>query len=144
MRTTTKPYLLRAIYDWCNDNALTPYILVDVIEGVVVPENYIKNGEITLNISPVATQDLVIGNEDVQFTARFNGVPRKILIPINAVKAIFAKEINQGLYFSIETEQKTSQTQAQESADSPESGVAHDLSQDSDSRQNQVHLKLIK
>ena len=142
MRTTTKPYLMRAIYDWCNDNALTPYILVDVIEGVVVPENYIKNGEITLNISPVATQDLVIGNEDVQFTARFNGVPRKILIPINAVKAIFAKEINQGLYFSIETEQKTSQTQAQESVDSPESGVAHDLSQYS--RQNQVHLKLIK
>ena len=142
MRTTTKPYLLRAIYDWCNDNALTPYILVDVIESVVVPEDYIKNGEITLNISPAATQDLVIGNEVIQFTARFNGLSRKILIPINAVKAIFAKEINQGLYFSIETEQKTSQTQAQESADSPESGVAHDLSQDS--RQNQVHLKLIK
>ena len=142
MRTTTKPYLLRAIYDWCNDNALTPYILVDVIESVVVPEDYIKNGEITLNISPAATQDLVIGNEVIQFTARFNGLSRKILIPINAVKAIFAKEINQGLYFSIETEQKASQTQAQESVDSPESGVAHDLSQDS--RQNQVHLKLIK
>ncbi|MCW5602763.1 ClpXP protease specificity-enhancing factor [Nitrosomonas sp.] len=142
MRTTTKPYLLRAIYDWCNDNALTPYILVDVIESVVVPEDYIKNGEITLNISPAATQDLVIGNEVIQFTARFNGLSRKILIPINAVKAIFAKEINQGLYFSIETEQKASQTQAQESVDSPESGVAHDLSQDS--RQNQVHLRLIK
>ncbi|CAE6518887.1 stringent starvation protein B [Nitrosomonas nitrosa] len=142
MTTTTKPYLIRAIYDWCDDNALTPYILVDVIKDVVVPEDYIKNGEITLNISPVATQDLVIGNEVIQFTARFNGLPRKILIPVNAVKAIFAKEINQGLYFSVETEQKTPQTQTQESADSPESGVAHDLSQDS--RQNQVHLKLIK
>lgn len=142
MTTTTKPYLIRAIYDWCDDNALTPYILVDVIKDVVVPEDCIKNGEITLNISPVATQDLVIGNEVIQFTARFNGLPRKILIPVNAVKAIFAKEINQGLYFSVEIEQKTPQTQTQESADSPESGVAHDLSQDS--RQNQVHLKLIK
>lgn len=101
---TTKPYLIRAIYEWCVDNQYTPYVAVSVNSNTHVPMEYVENGEIILNISRNATNDLVLNNDYIQFMARFDGAPRKMQIPINAVKGIFAKEINQGLTFSVDPE----------------------------------------
>jgi stringent starvation protein B len=101
---TTKPYLVRAIYEWCVDNQFTPYVAVNVNSNTQVPMEYVENGEIILNISQNATDDLVMNNECIQFMARFDGAPRKMQIPMNAVKGIFAKEVNQGLTFSIDPE----------------------------------------
>jgi stringent starvation protein B len=97
--TYTTPYLIRAIFEWCCDNGLTPYIAVKVDETTKVPMEYVKNGEIVLNVSPDATRNLKIGNELLQFSARFAGVSREISVPINAIGGIFAKETGQGLSF---------------------------------------------
>ena len=99
---TTKPYLIRAIFEWCVDNQYTPFIAVSVNSNTHVPMEYVENGEIILNISQNAANDLIIGNDEIQFMARFDGVPRKMKIPMNAVKGIFAKEVNQGLTFSLD------------------------------------------
>lgn len=96
---STKPYLVRAIYDWCCDGGFTPYISVKVDAQTRVPMEYVKNGEIVLNISPDATRNITLGREEIQFSARFNGVSREISVPIAAVAAIFAKENAQGLFF---------------------------------------------
>ena len=93
------PYLIRAIFEWCCDNGLTPYIAVKVDETTKVPMEYVKNGEIILNVSPDATRNLKIGNELLQFSARFAGVSREISVPINTIGGIFAKETGQGLSF---------------------------------------------
>tara|TARA_R110002073_G_scaffold291773_5_gene456965 strand:+ start:5316 stop:5750 length:435 start_codon:yes stop_codon:yes gene_type:complete len=101
---STKPYLIRAIYEWCCDSEFTPFISVKVDSNTQVPMEYVVNAEIVLNISQKSVDNFVIDNEIVQFQARFNGVSRKIQIPINAVKGIFAKEINQGMMFAAEDE----------------------------------------
>ena len=100
---TTKPYLIRAIYEWCVDNQYTPYIAVSVNSNTQVPMEYVENGELILNISQNAANDLVMSNDYIQFMARFDGVPRKMQVPMNAVKGIFAKEVNQGLTFSLDS-----------------------------------------
>lgn len=102
--STTKPYLIRAIYEWCGDNQYTPYIAVIVNSSTQVPMEYVENGEIILNVSKNAVNDLIMSNDAIEFIARFNGAPRKMHIPINAVKSIFAKEVNQGLTFLVEPE----------------------------------------
>lgn len=99
--TPTTPYLIRAIFEWCCDNGLTPYIAVKVDEHTRVPPEYVKNGEIVLNLSPDATRNLKIGNELIQFSARFAGVSRELSVPISAVAGIFAKETGQGLAFQV-------------------------------------------
>ncbi len=99
---STKPYLIRAIFEWCNDAGFTPYLSVKVDENVRVPMEYVKNGEIVLSIASLATRDLTIGNEWVQFSARFNGVSREISVPIYAVQAIFARENGRGYFFEPE------------------------------------------
>ncbi len=96
---STTPYLIRAIFEWCCDNGLTPYIAVKVDEKARVPLEYVKDGEIVLNISPSATRNLKIGNDILQFSARFVGVSREISVPIASVGGIFAKETGQGLSF---------------------------------------------
>jgi len=101
---TTKPYLIRAIFEWCVDNQYTPYIAVSVNSNTQVPMEYVENGELILNISQNAANDLVMSNDYIQFMARFDGVPRKMQVPMNAVKGIFAKEVNQGLTFSLDPE----------------------------------------
>ncbi len=93
------PYLIRAIFEWCCDSGLTPYIAVKVDETTKVPMEYVKNGEIVLNVSPDATRNLKIGNELLQFSARFAGVSREVSVPINTVSSIFAKENGQGMSF---------------------------------------------
>lgn len=96
---STKPYLIRAIHEWCSDSGLTPYLSVQVDAGTRVPADHVKNGEIVLNLGHDATHRLTIGNELIQFSARFNGVSRECSVPVEAVTGIFAKENGQGLFF---------------------------------------------
>jgi stringent starvation protein B len=96
---STKPYLIRAIYEWCNDSGFTPYIAVAAGEGVKVPPEHVRNGEIVLNVSALATNRLAIGNEAIEFQARFGGVAREVHIPISRVIAIYARESGQGMAF---------------------------------------------
>lgn len=97
--TSTRPYLIRALYEWCTDSGFTPYVAVLVDDTVRVPREYVKNGEIVLNISFDATSSLKLGNEFIEFKARFAGTPREILIPVTHVIAIYARENGQGMAF---------------------------------------------
>jgi stringent starvation protein B len=99
--TSTRPYLIRALYDWCTDNGLTPYVAVLVDDSVQVPREYVKNGEIVLNISFDATSSLKLGNEFIEFKARFAGSAREIMVPVNRVIAIYARENGQGMAFPV-------------------------------------------
>lgn len=98
----TKPYLVRAIYEWCTDSGLTPYLVVAVSERTRVPLEYAKNGQVVLNISQAATRNLIISNDMIQFSARFGGVSRDIEVPMEAVVSIYARENAQGLSFPVE------------------------------------------
>ena len=100
---STKPYFIRAIYEWCSDCGFTPYLSVRVDERTRVPVEYVKNGEIVLNVSLNATRNLTINNELVQFSARFNGVSREVSIPVDRVQGIFARENGQGAFFTVES-----------------------------------------
>jgi len=95
----TKPYLLRALFEWCVDNGYTPHVAVKVDARAQVPAEYVKNGEITLNISPNAVHKLQMGNELVEFSARFGGVARQISVPVTNIYALYAKETRQGMAF---------------------------------------------
>jgi stringent starvation protein B len=97
--TSTKPYLIRAIYDWCTDNGYTPYLSVQVDANTRVPMAYVKDNGIVLNISMDAVQNLQLGNDEITCGGRFGGVAHKIVVPIFAVIGIFAKETGQGLAF---------------------------------------------
>ena len=99
--SSTRPYLIRALYEWCTDNGLTPYVAVSVDETVQVPREYVKNNEIVLNISFDATSSLKLGNDFIEFKARFAGSSREILVPITHVIAIYARENGQGMAFPI-------------------------------------------
>src|SRR6187401_2129024 len=99
---STKPYFIRAIYEWCSDCGFTPYLSVRVDENTRVPMEYVKNGEIVLNVSLNATRNLTINNELIQFSARFNGVSREVSIPVDRVQGIFARENGQGAFFTVE------------------------------------------
>lgn len=98
--TSTKPYLIRAIYEWILDNGMTPHLVVDAeFPGTEVPGEFVEDGQIVLNIAPGAVRDLVIGNEWTSFTARFNGVVRNLLMPTEAVLGIVTRESRQGMVF---------------------------------------------
>lgn len=101
--TSTKPYMLRAIHEWCVANNLTPHLLVAVDSQTRVPMAYVKDGEIVLNLNYGATKDLQMDNEAIVFSARFGGVSQNLYVPMHAVKGIFARENGQGLFFEIET-----------------------------------------
>lgn len=110
--TSTKPYLVRAIHEWCVDNALTPHLLVEVNAQTRVPMGYVKDGEIVLNLSYSATKDLQFSNEAIIFSARFAGESNNLYIPMGAVKGIFARENGQGMFFEtsldeVESDEKT-------------------------------------
>ena len=100
--TPTKPYILRALYEWCVDNGYTPHLAVKVDSRVQVPSEYVNGGEITLNVSPTAVHKLQMGNERIEFSARFGGVARQISVPIEAVHALYARETGHGMTFDIE------------------------------------------
>ena len=98
---STKPYLLRALFEWCVDNGYTPHIAVKVDSRTQVPAEYVKNGEIVLNISYDATSSLKLGNDFIEFKARFAGSAREIMVPVNRVIAIYARENGQGMAFPV-------------------------------------------
>lgn len=98
---STKPYLIRALHDWCTDSGYTPHIVVNVDENTVVPMDFVQDGKITLNISYLSTNGLEIGNEYIEFQARFNGVVEDLFIPVAAVAGIFARETGAGMGFEV-------------------------------------------
>jgi stringent starvation protein B len=99
--TSSRPYLIRAMYQWITDNGMTPHLLVDVsVDGVQVPAEHVQNGKIILNIAPMAISSLILGDTEITFTARFSGQPMSMYIPIDAVLAVYAKENGQGMMFS--------------------------------------------
>ena len=103
--TSTKPYMIRAIHEWCVDNQLTPHLLVEVNPQTRVPMAYVKDGEIVLNLNYSATKDLQFTNEAVSFSARFSGVSNNLYVPIGAVKGIFARENGQGMFFEVQADE---------------------------------------
>jgi len=101
--TPSRPYLVRALNDWIVDNEMTPYLVIDAgVQGVRVPEDYVTNGQIILNVSPSAVSGLDIGDDAIEFSARFGGVPMLVYVPVVAVMAIYAKENGQGMVFGAE------------------------------------------
>jgi len=132
-----KPYLIRAICEWCADNSLTPYLAVKVNAETRVPPTYVKNGEIVLNISSGATRRLTIDNERVQFTARFNGVSQEVSVPVAAVSGIFAKETGYGFAFSVTADPAAS-------LDAATAPVVQSRSSDDKPRGRGKHLQVVK
>jgi stringent starvation protein B len=131
--TSTKPYMIRALYEWCVDNGFTPHLMVAVDSETRVPMGYVKNGEIVLNINHSATKGLLMENDAITFSARFNGVSNNIYIPMRAVRGIFARETGQGMFFEPdsqeaplqaagEPQQATDQTGADEPPPPPPKG----------------------
>lgn len=116
---STKPYLVRAIHEWCSDSGYTAYLTVKVDEATRVPAEFVKDGEIVLNISADATHRLTLGNDLIQFAARFNGVSRECSVPMAAVVGIFARESGQGLFFPPEGEAPGSEAAAPAAAPEP-------------------------
>jgi len=99
---STRPYLIRALYEWCSDNGFTPYVAVKVDPTVQVPREYVQGDEIVLNISMDATSGLKLSNEFIEFKARFGGQPRDIMVPVGRVMAIYARENGQGMAFPVQ------------------------------------------
>jgi stringent starvation protein B len=100
--TSTKPYMIRALHEWCTDNGYTPQIVVRVDQNTMVPPAHIRDGQITLNIGMMATKGLVLGNDSIEFQARFNGVTENLYIPVGTVTAIYARETGAGMGFEVE------------------------------------------
>ena len=107
--TSSRPYIVRALYEWILDNECTPYVLVNAMDGNVrVPQQYVKNGQIVLNISPVAVVDLLLTNDAMQFSGRFGGQPMDVYVPMDAVMGIYSRENGQGMIFDFEEPQPPS------------------------------------
>ncbi|MEJ6006596.1 ClpXP protease specificity-enhancing factor [Paucibacter sp. AS339] len=115
---STRPYLIRALHDWCTDNGFTPYIAVHVDRFVQVPMEYVSNNEIVLNVGFDATSSLDLGNELIQFKARFGGTAREIIVPVDHVVAIYARENGQGMAFPAPEAQTLGDKPATEAATS--------------------------
>lgn len=137
---STKPYLLRAIYEWCVDQGLTPYLAVTVDPRTSVPRSYVKEGQIVLNIGQEAAHQLHMGNEFITFAARFGGVAENLSIPISQVSAIYARENGHGMAFEVET---TSSAPAAEAVEPVEdaSQPAPDAEKPSGTRPHLVRIK---
>ncbi len=99
--SSTKPYLIRALHEWCTDNGYTPYLVVTVDDNTVVPLAHVHDGQITLNISHLATNRLTLGNEYIEFESRFNGAVEHLFIPVGAVSAVYARETGAGMGFEV-------------------------------------------
>lgn len=106
--TPTRPYLVRAFYDWILDNGMTPYMLVDAtVAGTFVPVSFVRDGRIVLNIAPAAVTELDLGVSHVSFSARFGGVAQLIRLPVSAIMAVYARENGQGMFFGNEDDEVT-------------------------------------
>ena len=116
---STKPYLVRAIYEWCVAEQFTPYLLVKIDQNTLAPRAFIKDGKILLNLSPESIKDLLMGDEAITFTARFNGAPENLYLPISAVEGIYAKENGEGLFFEVKEDQEIDSTETKKSPNKP-------------------------
>lgn len=135
---SSRPYLLRAIHQWIVDNDCTPYLLVNAsAPGVVAPQEYVENGKIILNVGPTAAHNLLLGDEEVVFNARFGGRPMEVVAPVEAILAIYARENGQGMLFTDESGHDGEETDEA----SPEAGEAADESERGPSH---PHLRVIK
>ena len=110
-----RPYMIRAWHEWCTDNGFTPYLLITVNHTVAVPREFVQNGEIVLNVDLDATGGLSLGNDLIRFKARFSGKVRDIIVPVDRVQAIYARENGQGMGFEVLEEEQ--QTDAQDAAE---------------------------
>lgn len=119
--SSTKPYLIRALHEWCTDNGYTPHVVVTVDANTVVPPAHIHDGQITLNIGALATNQLTLGNEFIEFQARFSGVTEHIFVPIAAVSAIYARETGAGMGFEVGESQAYPGGQTGKNATKPDS-----------------------
>ena len=136
---SAKPYLIRAICEWCADNSLTPYLAVKVDRQTRVPASFVKNGEIVLNISAGATRRLTIDNDRIQFTARFNGASHEVSVPMGAVSGVFAKETGYGFAFTVAADPVASLDAATAPAGSASATPLSDKA-----RRRAKHLQVIK
>jgi len=116
---STKPYLVRAIYEWCVAEQFTPYLLVKADQNTLAPRAFIKDGKILLNLSPESIKDLLMGDEAITFTARFNGAPENLYLPIAAVEGIYAKENGEGLFFEVKEDQEIDSKESKKSPNKP-------------------------
>ncbi len=116
---STKPYLVRAIYEWCVAEQYTPYLLVKIDQNTLAPRAFIKDGKILLNLSPESIKDLLMGDEAITFTARFNGATENLYLPISAVEGIYAKENGEGLFFEVKEDQEIDSKETKKSPNKP-------------------------
>jgi stringent starvation protein B len=137
---SAKPYLIRAICEWCADNSLTPYLAVKVDRQTRVPASFVKNGEIVLNISAGATRRLTVDNDRVQFTARFNGASHEVSVPMSAVSGIFAKETGYGFAFTIAADPVASL----DAATAPVATASANTTPPDKPRRRPKHLQVVK
>ncbi|MFO7748454.1 MAG: ClpXP protease specificity-enhancing factor [Orrella sp.] len=143
--TSTKPYFLRALHEWCTDNGFTPHIVVQVDEHTRVPVNFVRDGQITLNIGESATNRLVMGNEFIEFQARFGGKTETIWAPVGAVTAIYARETGTGMGFEVEASTATPNPSAASISDAD--GPAEASSDEENSakeKSKRPQLKIVK
>lgn len=138
--SSTKPYLLRALHDWCTDNGYTPHIVVQVDDNTVVPLSHVQDGQITLNIGLLATNMLNLGNDYIEFQARFNGVTEDIFVPVAAVSAIFARETGAGMGFEV-TE---STPYTDDPTPTPTASSSKDNKTPKEPASERSHLKIVK
>lgn len=123
--TSNRPYLIRAIFDWIVDNGMTPHLLVDAeVQGVLVPQRFVEDGRIVLNVSPSAVADMVLGNDEIYFSARFGGTPHRIELPTRAVLGIFARENSHGMLFPDDADAEATDSSDQPTPDAKRAGPA--------------------
>ncbi|MFV0282789.1 MAG: ClpXP protease specificity-enhancing factor [Castellaniella sp.] len=137
--SSTKPYLIRALHEWCTDNGYTPYLVVTVDENTVVPLAHVHDGQITLNISHLATNRLTLGNEYIEFESRFNGAVEHLFIPVGAVSAVYARETGAGMGFEVVASQPYPG-----GGDPPEPPTPATLPDDDPDTPRPSHLKVVK
>jgi stringent starvation protein B len=134
VETNTKPYFIRALHEWCTDNGLTPHLVVQVDGNTRVPMSFVQDGQITLNVADAATQQLKIGNDFIEFQARFGGKTEMIWVPIGAVSAIYAKETGTGMGFEV---QAVEQAQSSDAKAIAQPAAAEEVPK-------RPHLKIVK
>lgn len=149
--TSNQPYLLRAFYEWIVDNDLTPYIVVDATRPMVeVPQEFVKDGQIVLNISPSACVNFMLNNDGLSFQARFGGQPRRLSMPCHAIMAIYARENGAGTVFATEEDmQALEQEQGHETSSAPSPAPVDEATQDNGDapvppKKGKPNLKIIK
>jgi stringent starvation protein B len=148
--TSTKPYLIRALHEWCTDNGYTPYVVVQVDEHTLVPVHHVQDGQITLNVGTLATNNLLMGNELIEFQARFGGVTETVSVPVAAVSAIYARETGAGMGFEVEAYEPSDASAAKAPtappalADVTKAPPAEPSAETGDSDVKRPHLTIVK